>query len=182
MTADVAVLDIREGVHPETGEPDEILTIEFQNARVLGEGMTLRGQFPFWSCPLRELFPVKEKDRFKAKYLTSDVLRDELRAGRLDEEDSREFTYEIHRRRALSWVYLVFLLLGVPTGIVLRSSTQLGAFTGAVGYGFLYYVLAMQFGKALAAAGEVSPIAAAWTTNAVFLAVGAVFSFRALWR
>jgi len=182
LTADIAVLDILESSDPETGEPEEVLRIECQNPRLLGEGMTLRGESWSWSAPLRELFPVQEKDRFKAKYLNSDVLREELDAGRLDEEDAREFLFEIHRRRALSWIYLVFLLLGIPTGIALRSSTQLGAFTGAVGYGFLYYVLAIQVGKALVGAGEVPPIAAAWTTNGIFLLVGAVFFFRTLWR
>ena len=51
--------------------------------------------------------------------------------------------------------------IGIPTGIVLRSNTGLGAFTGAIGYAFLYYVLAMRLGKVLSATGAISPFVAA---------------------
>ena len=76
----------------------------------------------------------------------------------------------------------MFLLLGIPTGVVLRSSTQLGAFTGASGYTFLYYVLAMRRGKVLAETGAIPPLLAAWATNGLFLAAGLVFFVRALFR
>jgi lipopolysaccharide export LptBFGC system permease protein LptF len=65
---------------------------------------------------------------------------------------------------------------------VLRSATPLGAFTGAVGYAFLYYVLALRLGQVLSETGAVPALVAAWATNGIFLLVGAVFFFRALWR
>ena len=55
----------------------------------------MRGEFPFWSFPLKKLFPVQQKDKNKAKYMTSGVLRRELSGGELGFERSREFTYEI---------------------------------------------------------------------------------------
>ena len=93
-----------------------------------------------------------------------------------------EFVFEIQRRRALSVTYLLFLLLGIPTGILLRSSTQLGAFTGAVVYSFMYYVLALRLGKELALNGALPPVAAAWSTNGIFLVIGVLLFYRALWR
>ena len=66
--------------------------------------------------------------------------------------------------------------------MILRSGTQLGAFTGAVGYAFLYYVLAMRLGKQLALAEVVPPSVAAWATDGLFFVFGAVIFYRALWR
>ena len=57
-----------------------------------------------------------------------------------------------------------------------------GAFTGAVGYSFLYYVLALRLGKELALAGHVPAIAAAWATNLLFFVVGLALFVWALWR
>jgi lipopolysaccharide export LptBFGC system permease protein LptF len=65
---------------------------------------------------------------------------------------------------------------------VLRSTTQLGAFTGAIGYAFVYYVLDMRLGRVLAATGAVAPLVAAWATNALFLLAGSVLFVRTLWR
>ena len=102
---------------------------------------------------------------------------------RVDAENRRrEFIFEIHRRQALSASCILFLLLGVPTGIMLRSGTQLGAFTGAMGYAFLYYVLAFRLGKTLAGWDVLPPVFAAWSTNLLFLAMGIVLSYRTLWR
>ncbi len=173
IAAERATLDIR----------DDTLYIALEEAYVLTENARLHNQYPSFSWPLRKLFPVQLKDRTKPKYLTNGEMAEELeRGGQHTEKERQDFLYEIHRRHALSVTYLLFLLLGVPTGIVLRSSTQLGAFTGAVGYAFLYYVLALRLGKVLAETGAVPAIAAAWATNGLFLLVGSVLFVRALWR
>lgn len=158
------------------------LVVRMKDAALLTEDVSLTQAAPVYTWGLSELFPSQTKDRGKAKYLTSREMRDELALGTLEPARRAEFTYEIQRRHALSATYLLFLLLGLPTGVALRSSTQLGAFTGAVGYAFLYYVLAMRLGKVLADTGSIPPVLAAWATNGLFLAVGLVFSVRALWR
>jgi lipopolysaccharide export LptBFGC system permease protein LptF len=70
----------------------------------------------------------------------------------------------------------------MPTGIFLRSGTQLSAFGVAVGYAFLYYLLTLRLGKELALAGVVPPGPAAWSTTAIFLVLGLVLLRRAVWR
>ena len=172
IAADRATLDIR----------DDTFFIELEEAYVLTENARLYDQSPSYVLPLSKIFPHQPKDRSKPKYLTNGEMRDELARGRMEPDDRKAFRYEIHRRHALSVTYFVFLLLGIPTGIALRSSTQLGAFTGAVGYAFLYYVLALRLGKVLALAGAVPALAAAWATDALFLVVGLIFFVRALWR
>ncbi len=159
-----------------------VLVVSMKNAVVLTEDASISNATPVIAWPLAELFPRQTKDRTKAKYLTSSEMRAELAGGALAPDKREEFRYEVHRRHALSATYLLFLLLGLPTGVVLRSSTQLGAFTGAVGYAFVYYVLAMRLGKVLADTGTVPALLAAWATNGLFLAVGLVFFVRALWR
>ena len=172
IAADEAVLDVGR----------DTLSIHLQEAYVLTDTARLYDQSPSYTLKLSDLFPLPSRDRHKSKYLTNSEMQGELTQGELTAKERQEFVYEIHRRHALSVTYLLFLLLGIPTGVVLRSSTQLGAFTGAVGYGFLYYVLALRLGKVLAETGAVSPIVAAWATNGLFLLVGAVFFVRALWR
>jgi lipopolysaccharide export LptBFGC system permease protein LptF len=131
---------------------------------------------------LSELFKSEPKSRNNPKYLLSSEMGAEIARAELEPEKRAAYSYEIQRRHALAATYFLFLLLGIPTGIALRSSTQLGAFTGALGYAFAYYVLAERLGKVLAATGAVSPLVAAWATNALFLAAGIVFFVRALLR
>ncbi len=161
---------------------DAALVVRMKDALILTEEASVSNEAPVITWPLSELFPRQPKNRTKATYLTSSEMQTELAGDALAPEARAEFRYEIHRRHALSATYLLFLLLGLPTGIALRSSTQLGAFTGAVGYAFLYYVLAMRLGKVLAATGAVSPLVAAWATNALFLAVGLYLCARTLLR
>lgn len=160
----------------------DYLVVRMKDAQVLTENSTAQNARPLYMWKLSELFPVQKKDRTRAKYLTTADLTTALAQEELDPKKREEYRFEIHWRHAFSLTYVLFLLLGLPTGVVLRSSTQLGAFTGAVGYAFLYYVLAMRLGKVLAETGAVAPVLAAWATNGLFLAVGLVLFVRALWR
>ena len=178
VTADSAKLSIRY----DEALDDDVLVIEFTNARVLGDGARIFGEAPFCSFPLKELFPFYPKDRRRAKYLVSAEIRETLADDTIDEDVRRGFLYEIHRRTTLSLTYLLFLLIGIPTGIMFRSSTQLGAITGSLGAGLVYFVLALQLGKTLSKSGALSPILAAWLPTAVFFVIGAVLSYRALFR
>ncbi|HEX6882887.1 MAG TPA: LptF/LptG family permease [Planctomycetota bacterium] len=160
----------------------ELLVVRMKDARLLTENSSLDNANPSYAWSLAELFAAAPKDRSKAKYQTTAELELQQDLPGLEPAKRDEIRYEIHRRHALAATYLLFLLLGVPTGLALRSTTPLGAFTGAIGYAFLYYVLAMRLGKVLAEAGAVPPVLAAWATNGLFLVVGVVFFVRALWR
>jgi lipopolysaccharide export system permease protein len=165
----------------QASDGDDLFVVRMRDALVSTPEASVSVAAPVYSWTLSELFPKQVKDRSKPKYLTSGEMRLAL-DGPIAPEVREEYRYEIQRRHALSATYLLFLLLGIPTGVVLRSSTPLGAFTGAVGYAFLYYVLDMRLGKVLAATGMIHPLVAAWATNGLFLAVGLVFFVRALWR
>jgi len=177
IEADEAVLEPAD--EDGDGTP-EVLRIRLKGATVLTENLRADNQSPTIALRLAELFPSTPKDRSKAKYLANSEMRAELASSRLTDAQRQEFTYEIQRRHAFACTYLLFLLLGIPTGVVLRSSTQLGAFTGAVGYAFLYYVLDMRLGKVLAENHALPPVAAAWATNGLFLVLGVAFFRRVL--
>ncbi|MEW6071813.1 MAG: LptF/LptG family permease [Planctomycetota bacterium] len=160
----------------------ESLTLNLSGARVVDEGYALENQDPSFRVRFDQLFPPDPVHRGRAKYFTTAELEGQLRTAELAPAKRRDIVFEIHRRRALSVTYLLFLLLGMPTGILLRSGTQLAAFTGAIGYAFLYYLLAFRLGKWLAGGDVLPPIVAAWATNALFLAAGVLLAHRTLWR
>lgn len=161
---------------------DEFLHISFDGFNLQQGDIEFYNSGPRLSLRLDELFPRREKNRERASHLTTPEIKAGLASGDLPEDRARDFAYEVNRRRALSTTYFIFLLLGLPTGIFLRSGTQLGAFTGAVGYAFLYYVMDMRLGEWLAEAGAISAAGGAWSTNALFFAAGVALCYRALWR
>ena len=173
VMADAVELAIR-------GDDEDVLVLEFENAHVLGEGTRLFDEYPSWSTPLADFYPSSPKDRSRPKYQTNAQMQVSLLDPAYSERERRAMRYEMHARYALAGTYVLFLLLGIPTGITLRSATQLAAFTGASGYAFVYYALAMQLGKSLARSGNFPPLPAAWATNALFLAAGIYLFRRAL--
>jgi lipopolysaccharide export LptBFGC system permease protein LptF len=160
----------------------DALVVRMKDARLLTERLTLDNGDPVLFWRLSELFQTPPRNRNKASFQPNSELERQIADPKLEPAKREDFRYEIHRRHALSAMYLVFLLLGLPTGVVLRSSTQLGALTVAIGYALLYYVLAMRLGKVLADNGALPPIFAAWATNGLFVLVGGIFFARALLR
>ncbi|MEX1023595.1 MAG: LptF/LptG family permease [Planctomycetota bacterium] len=124
----------------------------------------------------------REFSRERAKYQSSGEIQARLAAGGLEDKQVREFRYEIESRRAISAIYLLFVLLGVPTGIALRSGTQLAALCVAVGYALVYYLIAIRLGKELSNVGTLPPVIAAWATNGLFAIGGGIASVRILGR
>jgi lipopolysaccharide export LptBFGC system permease protein LptF len=160
----------------------DFLTVRMKDMKLLTANSSFDNAAPGRTWRLSQLFQRPPKNRNDPRYQTNPELWSRYGSPELEPKAREDCLYQIHSRHALAATYLVFLLLGLPTGVALRSSTQLGAFTGAVGYAFLYYVLAMRLGKVLAATGAIGAVWAAWATNGLFLAVGVFFCVRALWR
>jgi lipopolysaccharide export LptBFGC system permease protein LptF len=127
---------------------------------------------------LARIFEPRNKDERRPKYRTSHRLRKDLADGSAPPELADEYRFEIHRRLALGATCLLFLLIGLPTGLWLRSGTQLGALGVASIYAFTYYILSLRLGKSLAESGALEPRIAAWSTCVLGLVVGVVL----LWR
>lgn len=155
------------------------LTFQLEHAETVFGKMRVSVEQPTIRVPLEA---KSRLSREKAKYQPSSELEARLAEGGLDEKREREYRYEVHARRAVAAIYLLFVLLGVPTGIALKSGTQLAALCVAVGYALVYYLVAIRLGKGLSSAGTLPPAAAAWATNGLFALVGLVASWRVLLR
>lgn len=91
--------------------------------------------------------------------------------------DASEYLVEREQRAALAAATFVMVLFGLPLGTSSRS--------GGAAYGIgvsitsitLYLIIFRVLGAA-AGAGVLSPLVAAWTPNAIFLAMGAVLMAR----
>lgn len=129
---------------------------------------------------LDRIFGVKKNDWTKPKYLSTREIWRALREGEVPEEKQRVFRYEAQRRMALSASLILFVLLGAPTGLLLRRGTQLGAMTAAVVYALLYYLVAINIGKQVANGTDLPVALAAWAGNGVGFAVACVLLRKAL--
>lgn len=114
------------------------------------------------------------------RYQTSRALAAQLASGKLPPDGAIEARFEINQRLAISTTYLMFLVLGVPTGLLLRRGTQLGALSVAVGFALLYYVLSMRLGKQLSTSNVIPPMVGAWMINALGVVAGAAMLRKAL--
>jgi lipopolysaccharide export system permease protein len=84
---------------------------------------------------------------------------------------------DLHYRLAEPWTCLVVTLLGIPFG---AQTGRRGAFLGvalSIGLFFAYYVL-IHIGLSLGKNMVLSPWVAGWSPNALFLALGAVMTYR----
>jgi lipopolysaccharide export system permease protein len=161
---------------------EEWLSVILGDAQYFQSDLMIKGEGVEFHHLMKELFPTDQHDRSKAKYLASSELAERRQEPGATEELRSEYLFEINRRRALSVTCLIFVLLGIPIGIGLRSGTQLAAFTSAMGIGFIYYVAALQVGKGLFQGDILSAMPAAWLVTASFVGLGCLLSFRVLWR
>jgi lipopolysaccharide export LptBFGC system permease protein LptF len=124
---------------------------------------------------------LKDDDKYESmRYKRSSELAALAVREDVEPEAASVYRFEINQRRALSATYLMFLLLGIPTGLILRKGTQLGALSVAVGYALVYYVLAMRLSRELGTSHALPPLLAAWTVDIAGCAVGAWFLYKAL--
>jgi lipopolysaccharide export LptBFGC system permease protein LptF len=163
-------------------EPKTHLNLRLENARSVHSGHdTFIGQLTVRRS-LEEMFGERTTNRASWKYKTTRELRSALVRGEIPEKNVPAARYEIHARRALSSTCLMFLLLGVPTGLLLRRGTQLAALAAAVAYALIYYLLSMRLGKELGVSGAVPEWLGAWSTSLLGFAAGVILCWKALRR
>ncbi len=113
----------------------------------------------------------------KPKDMTLDQLRAEIRKLSAQGIDTTPLQVELHRRNAMAFCPLVFVLTGLPLGITTRRAQRSIGFALSVVI-FMGYYLFLVLGQALAEKG-IAPVAPAlWIGNVTFLIIGALL----LWR
>ena len=172
ILADRAVFEVR---------GNEML-VQLANARRVHTLQDTSLEYLQVTIDLDELFGTTMPVRNAWKYQTSRELRRTLARGEVPSEHLLEARFEIHNRHALASTSLLFLLLGAPTGLLLRHGTQLGALATAIAYALAYYVLSMRLGKTLGVSGAMPQWLAAWSTTILGAAAGIVLAWKAMRR
>jgi lipopolysaccharide export system permease protein len=86
----------------------------------------------------------------------------------LELEDSiRALQVEYHKKFALSFAIIIFVMIGVPLGLMTRTS-GIGMAFSVSSVIFLVYYVALNMGEQLADSGGFNPFMAMWLSNIVF--------------
>jgi lipopolysaccharide export LptBFGC system permease protein LptF len=91
----------------------------------------------------------------------------------------RQLRYTWHERIANGATCLMFVLVGVSTGVMLRKGTQLSALAVAVGYAMVYWIASLRLGRQLAQSGAIEPWLGAWGPLALFTLIGIWMTHKA---
>jgi LPS export ABC transporter permease LptG/LPS export ABC transporter permease LptF len=94
-----------------------------------------------------------------------------------DSRADRSHWIEIHKKFALPFVCLVFVLLGIPLGVSTRKGGRTSGFTISLVIILIYYIL-ITAGEKYAMEGGISPFLGMWGPNILFLLVGAYLFAR----
>lgn len=160
------------------------LVVDLEGVRALAPGAGLRTEQAHvrYSIPLEDLMaPPKVGGRPRARYRTVSQIYEDL----LVEEDPtkrRRMNFEVQKRGSRSVVYLLFLLLGAPTGLILRRGNQLAALAVASGFGIGYYAISMNLGSKLAMNTDLPVMLVAWGPTGIGLLVSIPLLYRGLSR
>jgi lipopolysaccharide export system permease protein len=89
------------------------------------------------------------------------------------EKQIRSYRVEYHKKFAIAFACLVFVLIGAPVGMMTRTSGVGMAFTVS-SLVFLVYYVTLIGGEELADRGYVSPVLAMWISNFLISAIGII--------
>jgi LPS export ABC transporter permease LptG/LPS export ABC transporter permease LptF len=95
-----------------------------------------------------------------------------------EERQWRAHWIEIHKKFSLPLACFVFVLVGLPLGLMTGRGGRTGGLSLSLGIILLYYAM-ITFGEKLAMDGRMTPLLGMWGPDAVLAAVGLLLIFRA---
>jgi LPS export ABC transporter permease LptG/LPS export ABC transporter permease LptF len=98
-------------------------------------------------------------------------------ALRQNDREQRSHWVEIHKKYALPFVCLVFVLIGIPLGTTTKKGGRTSGFTVSLGIILVYYIL-ITAGEKMAMDGQISPFLGMWGPNLLFILAGAYLFVR----
>ena len=87
------------------------------------------------------------------------------------EDDIRKYEVEVHKKYAIAFACLIFVLIGAPIGMMTKT-TGVGMAFSVSAFVFLIYYGCLTLGEELADKGVVSPFLAMWIANIIFSIIG----------
>jgi lipopolysaccharide export system permease protein len=102
---------------------------------------------------------------------------------RLDEllESRDALKVEYHKKFALAFAIIIFVLIGIPLGLMTRSS-GIGMAFSVSSLIFLVYYIALNGGEQLADKGFMSPFLSMWISNFVFLVLAVLLIIGSIYE
>ncbi|NLO43823.1 MAG: YjgP/YjgQ family permease [Candidatus Cloacimonetes bacterium] len=86
------------------------------------------------------------------------------------EDITRSLKVEFHKKFALSFAIIIFIMIGVPLGLMTRTS-GIGMAFSVSSVIFLIYYVALNMGEQLADRGHINPFISMWLSNFVFFII-----------
>ncbi|MDP8204474.1 MAG: LptF/LptG family permease [Candidatus Tenebribacter mawsonii] len=109
-----------------------------------------------------------DKSELKKNYNRLNLKQDKITTLR---SDVRKYQVEIHKKYAIAFACVIFVLIGAPIGMMTKTS-GVGMSFSVSALVFLIYYGALTLGEELADKGIVSPFLAMWISNIVFSIIG----------
>jgi lipopolysaccharide export LptBFGC system permease protein LptF len=169
---------VADRVHFEFRDTDVLVFLT--NSHTISGSFDLRSSDPVVRIDLKQMQESSGRTLGSMRYRESSELQSSLEAGQFDPARANTVRYEIRQRRASASICLVFLLLGIPTGLRLWRRRSLLAIAAAVGYALVYYVLSMRLGHVLVDHHLLSADRGAWVLPVVGTVIGLELCRRAL--
>lgn len=105
---------------------------------------------------------------------TIQQLKQKLEASQTLKRDELRTLVEHYKTYSFPFSCLIFGVLGIPLGLVIKRGGRLGGFATGIAMALLYYVL-MIIGDFLATSRVLTPLAAAWLPNLTMLLISTGF-------
>ncbi len=121
----------------------------------------------------------REEVSEKNKRIRSTKAMIKLKNDRLEDlqEDIRSFKVEIHKKYSISFAIIIFVMIGIPLGMMTKTSGA-GTSFAISSVVFLVYYISLVAGESLASKGYVSPFLSMWISNIIFLIIAIVLIYQ----
>jgi lipopolysaccharide export system permease protein len=94
-------------------------------------------------------------------------------------ESIRSFKVEYNKKYSIAFACIIFILVGIPLGLMTKSS-GIGMAFSVSSFIFLIYYVSLVGGEQLADKGVMSPFVAMWASNIVFLVLAAILIYASI--
>lgn len=144
----------------------EYLTIEAENSKLQDRLAATEAEAPSFSRD-------NEVRRFKVMIQMNEDRIKDIR------ESILSMQVEYHKKFALSFAIIIFVLIGIPLGLMTRTS-GIGMAFSVSSVIFLIYYVALNGGEQLADKGLMSPFLSMWISNLVFLIIALLLIYASI--
>lgn len=94
-------------------------------------------------------------------------------------ESIRSFEVEYNKKYSIAFACIIFILIGIPLGLMTKSS-GIGMAFSVSSFIFLIYYVSLVGGEQMADKGYMSPFVAMWASNIIFLLLAGILIYASI--